>query len=263
MKVVGTAILCVVVAAALAPARRAQKMNLPLTRFAYVDGQALAADGVKLDKDGKALADLRAFGEGLKVNIIDADKLSGIVYIADERLNLTDAFLAARKARRSKSAPLEVPAVNVPSTTVAFVNTEAFGTPQTGITKLVNAFKSLEAEFKPRKDEIARLREQLEAGSGDRKRLEGEIKRKQAAGQAELDKRVKELTGPVYEDIGKSLTPFCKKHGISLLFDVSKIKRADKLPPLDTPFPPDMRDVTAAFISAYNRGALLDNILIP
>ena len=120
----------------------------------------------------------------------------------------------------------------------------------------------LEAEFKPRKDEITKLKEQLKTGSGDRKRLEDEIKRKQAAGQAELDKRVKELTGPVYQDIGQSLKPFCKKYGISLLFDISKIKKTDKLPPFDLPFPADTPDVTAVFVSAYNRGALLDNILI-
>jgi hypothetical protein len=263
MRVVGTALLCFLVAAALASPPRAQdgagagqRLEVPATRFAYIDSRALAENGIRLEKDGAALADLRAFGEGLKVNLIDAEKLQGTLFIADSRLDVTDAFLAAWKAKPSRSAPLQVPAVNVPPAPVAFIDTDAFGDPQTGITKLVKAFGALEAEFKPRKDEIAKLREQLDAGSGDRKRLEAEIKKKQAAGQANLNKRVKELTGPIYEDIGKSLTSFCKKHGIALLFDSSKIKKTDSLPPLGLSFPPDMPDVTAAFVAAYNEGTL-------
>lgn len=274
MRVFGTALLCVAAASALAWAQRAQnaggsppaaaqKLNAPATRFAFVDGQSLAQDGVKLGKDAKALADLKAFGKSLNVQIFDVEKLQGIIFIADGRADLTDHFLAAWKARPSRSAPLTPPDIKVPPVTVAFVNTDAFADPQSGVNKLVGAFRSLEEEFKPRRVEISQLRAQLEKGQGDRKRLEGEIKRKQAAGQEELDRRVRELTGPIYQDIGNSLTPFCKRHGIALLFDVSKMKKTGPLPPFDLPLPPDTPDVTAAFVDAYNKGALLDNILIP
>jgi len=229
---------------------------------AYVDSLLLAQGGVKLEKNAAALADLNTFGRSLNVDIIDVEKLQGTIFIADERIDLTDAFLAAWKARPSRSTPLSVPALKIPDTALAFIDTDAFADPQRGITKLVNAFKALEAEFKSRKDEIAQLKEQLNAGSGDKIRLESEIKRKQAAGQAELNKRVTELTGPIYQDIAQSLKPFCKKYGISLLFDTSKMKKTDKLPPFDLPFPANTPDVTEAFISAYDRGALLDNILI-
>lgn len=270
MKILAAALLCVAVAAALASPQLAQnaggaapKLDVSLTRFAFIDSLSLAQDGIRLAKDDKALADLKAFGESLKVDIIDAEQLRGTLFIADDRVDLTDAFLAAWKARRSKSAPLEVPALKVLPAGAAFINTDAFSEPQTGITGLVKAFAAIEAEFKPRRDEIEKLKEQLNAGSGDRKRLESEIKRKQAAGEAELDKRVKELTGPIYEDIGKSLTPFCKKHGIAMLFNTSKIKKTAALAPFDVPFPADMPDVTAAFVSAYNQGTLLNNIPIP
>jgi hypothetical protein len=277
MRVLGIALLCVAAAAALAPAQRAQdaggpppatagggvqKLNAPATRFAFVDGRLLAQGGVKLEKDGEALADLRAFGESLNVEIIDVEKLKGVIFVADGRADLTEAFLAAWKARPSRSAPLTPPDIKVPPVTAAFVNTDAFADPQAGINKLVKAFRSLEAEFKPRRDEILHLREQLEKGRGDRKRLEDEIKRKQAAGQEALDQRLRELAGPIYQDIGSSLTPFCKRHGIAVLFDASKLRRTGRLPPFDRPLPPDMPDVTAAFVEAYNKGALLDNILI-
>lgn len=263
MKVAGTVILCVVVAVLLASPQRAQdmgvvpsapvpKLNVPAARFACIDSQFLAGKGIKLDKNSAALADLSTFASGLNVNIIDVGKLQGIVFMGDASIDLTDAFLGAWKAKPSRSAPLEVPAVKVPETGVAFINTDAFANPQTGIARLVNAFKALEAEFKPRRDEISKLREQLNAGSGDKKRLENEIKRKQAAGQEELNKRLKELTGPIYEDIGNALSPFCKQHGISLLFDISKMKKTDKLPPFDLPLPASTPDVTAAFVATYN-----------
>lgn len=264
MKVAGAILICIFVATSLVAQTpdTVQSLNVPQIRMAYVDSLLLAQGGVKLDKNPAALADLSMFGKTLNVDIIDVEKLQGIVFLADERIDLTDYFLAAWKAKPSRSLPLSVPAIKLPDVAVAYVDTDAFADPQKGITKLVNAFKAIEAEFKPRKDEITKLREQLSAGTGDKKRLEGEIKRKQAAGQAELNKRVTELTGPIYEDIGKSLTQFCKKYGISMLFDPGKLKKMSKLPPFDLSLPATTPDVTAAFISDYNRGALLNDILI-
>ena len=65
---------------------------------------------------------------------------------------------------------------------------------------------------------------------------------------------------PLYRRRG--FTRVTKKYSIYLLFDTSKMKKTDKLPPFDLPFPANTPDVTEAFVSAYNRGALLDNILI-
>lgn len=275
MKILAAVFLCVAVAAALASPQRAQeagaaapastpKLDVPLTRFALVDSRALAGDGIKLEKkDSKALADLKAFGEGLNVDFIDSEKLQGTLFVADDRLDLTDAFLVAWKARRSKSLPLEVPDFKVQPAAVAFIDTDAFSDPKIGITKLVKAEAALEAEFKPRKEEIEKLKEQLKAGSGDRKRLKSEIKRRQEAGQTALNQKHAELIAPIFKDIADSLAPFCKIHGIALIFNTTRIKKTDKLAPFDVPFPADTPDVTAAFVSAYNQGALLHNILIP
>lgn len=265
MKVAGAILICIIAATSLAAQTpdAGQSLNVPRIRMAYVDSLSLAQGGVKLDKNAAALADLSMFGKTLNVDIIDIEKLQGIVFLADESIDLTDYFLAAWKAKPSRTTPLSVPAIKLPDVAVAYVDTDAFGDPEKGVTKLVNAFKAIEAEFKPRKDEIAKLKEQLDAGTGDKKRLESEIKRKQAAGQADLNKKLAELTDPIYQDIGKSLTQFCKKYGISLLFDNNKLKKLnDKLPPFDLSLPATTPDVTAVFISDYNRGTLLNDILI-
>ena len=270
MKVV--AFFCIVIAASLASPQRGQSgdrplrssppgagqtLHIPLTRFAYVDSLYLAEKGIRLERDSTAEADLKAFGASLNVDLFDIGKVQGAVFIGDDRIDLSDRFLAALKAKTSRTAPLKSPAIDVPAAPVAFINRDAFADPQTGITSLIKALRTLEQEFKPRKDELQNLREQLAAASGDRKReLEVEIRRKQEAGQAALDKRFKAVANPIYADIGRALSPFCKMHGIFLIFDINRIKKTVKLPPFDLPLPADAPDVTEAFVSAYNQGVL-------
>lgn len=230
-------------------------LRAPATRFAFIDTQGLAEKGVMLD--AAAEADLKAFGEGLNIKIFDVARLQGVLFIADSSLDVTDGFIRAVKAKSSRAGQIQVPAVNVPDARVAFVNTDSFSDPAAGVTRLTKAFAEVEREFSPRREEISRLREQSGAASGEKKeRLESRIEEKEAAGRAALEKRVKELTGPVYEDIGKALSRFCKRHGISLIFDASKFDATDKLPPFDLTLPPGTPDVSAAFISEYNRGLL-------
>ena len=82
------------------------------------------------------------------------------------------------------------------------------------------------------------------------------MKRKREEGQAALDKRVNKLTAPIYQDITRALTLFCKQHGISLVFNLTAIQPNNKLPPYDLPLPADTPDVTEAFAKAYNQGLL-------
>jgi Skp family chaperone for outer membrane proteins len=269
MRVVGTVFLLMFMAASLAfphggrdysgqssPAGAVQTLRVPATRFAYFDGEYLAQKGVSL-KMNSTRAALSAFGTALNVELFDVAQVMGKVFVADSSVDISDAFVKALKSKSSGAPGLTVPALNVPPATVAFINTEAFGDAQTGVTSLVKAFSTVEQEFKPRKEELQKLREELAAASDDRKqKLETEIGRKQAASQAALDKRVQALTGPVYQDIGRALTTFCKQHGITLIFDTSKIERTDTLPPFDLPLPADAPDVTRAFVTAYNQGEL-------
>lgn len=66
------------------------------------------------------------------------------------------------------AAVLMVSAVNadgqaIQSAKVAVVNSNAFSDPKSGLTRFIVVQRTLEAEFKPRQDELMRLRAQIEA----------------------------------------------------------------------------------------------------
>lgn len=267
MRVVGAAFLLVITAASLAlphggassfssQAGDGQTVRAATTRFAVFDGEYLAQKGVN-PKANATLAALDAFGSAAGVQLFDAGRMSGKVFLADSRVDVTDAFIKALKSKPSGAAGLAATGVKVPAATVALVDTEAFGDPQKGVTNLVNAFSRVEQEFSPRREEIQKLRDELKTAPADKRpKLEAELARKQQAGQAALDKRLKALTDPVYQDIGRALLVFCKKHGITLVFDLSKMEAGETLPPFDLPLPADTPDLTEAFVAAYNRGDL-------
>lgn len=162
------------------------------------------------------------------------------------------------------AAPAAGGAVTVAEGKFAIIDTEAFGDQKDGIKRLVAAFQAVEREFKPRRDEIQTLRTRYEALAkeiNDTKavaapaalqtkadqatQLETEIKRKQEDGQKALDKRVQELTAPVYQDIGNALQAYAKARGLSVVFDVSKMQGVVMV--VDGGI-----DITNAFIAEYN-----------
>jgi Skp family chaperone for outer membrane proteins len=147
----------------------------------------------------------------------------------------------------------------------AIIDTEAFGDQKEGIQRLVAAFQTVEREFKPRRDEIQTLRTRydalvkevndtkavaapaaLQTKAEQAQQLEIEIKRKQEDGQKALDRRVQELTGPVYQDIGTALQAYAKARGLSVVFDVSKMQGVVMV--VDGGI-----DITSAFIAEYNQ----------
>ena len=147
----------------------------------------------------------------------------------------------------------------------AIIDTEAFGDTKEGIQRLVAAFQTVEREFKPRRDEITTLKTRydalvkevndtkavadqkaLAAKADQAQQLEIEIKRRQEDGQKALDKRVQELTGPVYTDIGNALQAYAKARGLTVVFDVSKMQGVVMV--VDGSI-----DITGAFIADYNQ----------
>ena len=162
------------------------------------------------------------------------------------------------------AVPATPGAVTVAEGKFAIIDTEAFGDQKDGIKRLVAAFQTVEREFKPRRDEITGLRTRfdalakdieatkavadqkaLQAKADQAQQLEIEIKRKQEDGQKALDKRVQELTGPVYQDIGNALQAYAKARGLSVVFDVSKMQGVVMV--VDGGI-----DITNAFIADYN-----------
>jgi Skp family chaperone for outer membrane proteins len=180
---------------------------------------------------------------------------------------LTTAAQTTTPASRPAASPAPQGGANaaIAEGKFAIIDTDAFNDPAQGIKRLVAAFQTVEREFKPRRDEIQTLRTRLEAlvkeiestkAVADQKalaakadqaqQLETEIKRKQEDGQKALDKRVQDLTGPVYQDVGNALQAFARARGLSVIFDVSKMQGVVMVVNEGV-------DITSAFIADYNQ----------
>lgn len=166
--------------------------------------------------------------------------------------------------RRQGASPAQGGGI-IPEGKVALIDSDAFADPKTGIKRLISALTVVDREFQGRREEIEKLTQRynemiknidltktvadqktLTAKADEAEALKLDIERKQRAGQSDLEKRVKELTDPIYQDIAKSLQAYAQQRGINLLFDVSKMGSAlfvvsDKI------------DVTQGFIADYNQ----------
>jgi Skp family chaperone for outer membrane proteins len=168
------------------------------------------------------------------------------------------------------ASPQTTPAVSngpIPDSKIAFIDTGAFGDDKVGITRFVNAMKSLEREFQPRQTDLntiqARIKaiadelNKLSAGSAvvDQKtiqakqdegeRLQRDLKYKQDQADADFKTRYTAVVSPISQDIGNALTQFANQRGITMILDSSKLA-----PAILTLSP--AADVTQAFISEYN-----------
>ena len=149
---------------------------------------------------------------------------------------------------------------------LAYVNSNAFLEPATGIKQLVKVFQSLELEFSSQQSELSLLGEKLRTIVGELNKLRSDpaanakaIEEKQAAGvalQQELQtkqqaaqqafaKRQQEVQGPVSTELGKELRQFAQERDLSMVFDIAKLGDAllDARPELD---------LTADFIAYFN-----------
>ena len=120
-------------------------------------------------------------------------------------------------------------------------------------------------EFKPRSDELQRLRAQydqigkdieatknvadqkaLAAKADQLETLKNEIERKSQDAQRAYQKRLRDVTQPVYQEIGTALQAFAKTRGVTVIFDVSKMGEVMFVVN-------DGLDLTPAFIADYNQ----------
>ena len=152
---------------------------------------------------------------------------------------------------------------NVPDTKLALVDTDQFLDEKAGIVRLVTAAKKVENEFLPRRTELQTLQAQIDKLTADLQKAapvqdqkvsaqqqdtidskKRELTRKTEDAQTQYQKRLQEMLGPVYDDIGKALDAYAKAHGITLILDVTKIQgivsAAESL------------DITKAFITEFN-----------
>ena len=151
----------------------------------------------------------------------------------------------------------------LPDTKIALVNTDEFADEKTGIARLVSAMKRVDGEFQPRRTELQTLQGQIEKATADLNKaaplqdakvtqqqtdkIEGmktDFKRKGEDAQAAYQKRLQEVLGPIYDDIGKALDAYAKAHGITLILDVSKVQGIVSAS--------ESLDVTKPFIAEFN-----------
>jgi Skp family chaperone for outer membrane proteins len=152
---------------------------------------------------------------------------------------------------------------NVPEAKVALVDTEAFLDEKVGILRLIAAAKKLEAEFQPRRTDLAKLQADVDTMTANLQKASPvqdpkvsaqqqdaieqktrDITRKKEDAQRDYQKRMQDLLGPIYDEIGKALDTFAKAHGITLILDVTKaqgIVSAD-----------GSLDITKVFITEFN-----------
>ncbi|MCA1632555.1 MAG: OmpH family outer membrane protein [Acidobacteria bacterium] len=172
---------------------------------------------------------------------------------------------AAPAPQRPATTPGGAPGGNPVEGKIAIIDTEAFADPKSGITRLVNAFNVVNNEFKPRSDELQRLRGQydqilkdieatknvadqkaLAAKADQAETLKNDIERRSQDAQRAYQKRLRDVTQPVYQDIGTALQAFAKTRGVTVIFDVSKMGEVMFVVN-------DGLDLTPAFIADYNQ----------
>ncbi|MEJ7848195.1 MAG: OmpH family outer membrane protein [Pyrinomonadaceae bacterium] len=154
------------------------------------------------------------------------------------------------------SVQAQVPAAKTP-TKVAVIQTAAFGEEKGGITRYLNVIKRLKSEFKPRKDELdvmqvqlKKLADEINKGGTTGKfeqaeTLERDIKRKSDDAQLAYQKRQRELTDPISQDIQLAISAFAKARGIDMLLDISNSAAP-------VAYVNEAIDITQAFIAEYN-----------
>jgi Skp family chaperone for outer membrane proteins len=171
---------------------------------------------------------------------------------------------AHAQPRSTTPAPTPAPATgNMPDAKIALVNTEEFAVEKTGIVRLVAAMKRVDAEFQPRRTELQTLQAQIEKGTADLSKaapvqdpkvtaqqnekieqMKKDYQRKGEDAQAAYQKRLQDVLGPVYDDIGKALDVYAKAHGITLILDITKIQGIVAAS--------ESLDITRAFITEFN-----------
>lgn len=172
------------------------------------------------------------------------------------------SILAQTQTRPSSpAAQTSRPAANPAN--IAIIDSAAFSDEKTGIARVMNALKQLDARFQPLRNELRTMRERLNTMRADLQKKQGiqdakitaqqveeadrldvQIKRKAEDAQLSYQKESLALIEPLQKDIGNALTAYAQAKGISLLIDVNRVPVI---------YAASNLDVTRDFITEYNR----------
>ncbi len=154
--------------------------------------------------------------------------------------------------------------VNSQSTPFAVIHTDSFYEPGRGISRIVTAIKKLDQEFQSRKTELQRLRQRAEQLSSEidssavgfttpsqakideLEQLKKDLQREAEDTQTDYTKRMRDVIGPILEDLDKAIRTFAQNRGIFLIFDTSQLDEGIL-------FLNESLDLTRSFITEFNR----------
>jgi Skp family chaperone for outer membrane proteins len=154
---------------------------------------------------------------------------------------------------------------------IVVVDTAAFFNEKAGITKIVTAAKALSTELAPRRAEVQRLAQRVDALNKEVETLRGnagrgipvdqktfqnkvdELERAKREGKYQEDefnahaqKRQSETVGPVYSEVLRALGEYVKSKDYGILFDASKDQGGMLL------YASEKFDITRDFITFFN-----------
>ena len=175
-------------------------------------------------------------------------------------------------------APAAPATVQLPTSKMAVIYTDAFLDPKTGILKFNALLTKLNAEFQVPKDELTKMQQrgqalqdeinklqQAPAGTPIDQRtvaakvdqleqLKKDIQRKGEDAQAAYNRRRQEIFAPLQDEIGKALEAFAKARGINAIIDATQVPLL---------YAAESIDITRQFITEFNSKNPATAVTIP
>ncbi|MDQ1559470.1 MAG: outer membrane protein [Pyrinomonadaceae bacterium] len=172
---------------------------------------------------------------------------------------------SAQTAARPQPAAPAAGQGTAPASTgrIAIIDSSAFSDEKAGIGRVVNAMKTVDAQFQPVRTEVQGMQTRYQALVDDINKtsavadpktiqaktdqadtLKRDMERKTQDAQIAIKKRMDDVLGPLQEDVYNSLQAFAQQRGISIIIDASRV-------PLI--YAADSVDITKDFIAEYNR----------
>ena len=173
------------------------------------------------------------------------------------------AMMLAASLVISASAQTTTPTASAQTGRIAVIDSAAFSADKEGIARVVNAMKTVDAQFVPLRNEVQGMQTRYQALVAEIEKtkdvaeprataakvdqadtMKRDLERKTQDAQISVQKRMQEVLGPLQEDVYNSLQAFAKQRGISVIIDASRV-------PLI--YFNDTVDITKEFITEYNR----------
>lgn len=167
---------------------------------------------------------------------------------------------ATSPAPAGASAPVTPPTL---TGKLAIIDSSFFADEKNGITRVVNAMKGINAQFQPQQTELDRMKNSYDAlvaeiqktaavadpktiaaKTDQAEQLKRDLERKAQDAQAAVERRQREVLGPLQEEVFNALQSYAQSRGIAVVIDMNRV------PVL---FVADSVDITRDFITEYNR----------